>query len=115
MAERLTHFKVDESYSEHQRLADELSQEIARLNDKGVALRRRVGDLEAASKSAVEPSSSGSEEQRVRRLYREAGMTLPDALLATFREVLDFHNSVARNRALVLGRRAARRPCRPHG
>ena len=102
LAERLTHFKVDESYSEHQRLADELSQEIARLNDKGVALRRRVGDLEAASKAAVEPSYSGSEEQRVRRLYREAGMTLPDSVLATFQEVLNFHNSVARNRALFL-------------
>lgn len=102
LAERLTHFKVDESYSEHQRLADELSQEIARLNDKGVALRHRVGDLEAASKAAVESSSSGSEGQRIRRLYREAGMTLPDAVLATFQEVLDFHNSVARNRALFL-------------
>lgn len=102
LAEKLAHFKVDESYSEHQRLADELSQEISRLNDKGVALRRRVGDLEAASKEAVEPSSSADEEQRVRRLYREAGMTLPDAVLASFQEVLDFHKSVARNRALFL-------------
>lgn len=102
LAEKLAHFKVDESYSEHQRLADELSQEISRINDKGVALRRRVGDLEAASKEAVEPSSSADEEQRVRRLYREAGMTLPDAVLASFQEVLDFHKSVARNRALFL-------------
>lgn len=102
LAEKLAHFKVDESYSEHQRLADELSQEISRINDKGVALRRRVGDLEAASKEAVEPSFSADEEQRVRRLYREAGMTLPDAVLASFQEVLDFHKSVARNRALFL-------------
>ena len=29
-------------------------------------------------------------------------MTLPDAVLATFQEVLDFHKSVARNRALFL-------------
>ena len=102
LAEKLAHFKVDESYSEHQRLADELSQEISRINDRGVALRRRVGDLEAAPKEAVEPSSSADEEQRVQRLYREAGMTLPDAVLASFQEVLDFHKSVARNRALFL-------------
>lgn len=101
LAEKLAHFKVDESYSEHQRHADELSQEISRLNDKGVALRRRVGDLEAASKEAVEPSSTG-EEQRVKRLYQEAGLTLPEAVLASFQEVLVFHKSVARNRALFL-------------
>lgn len=101
LAERLAHFKVDESYSEHQRHADELSQEISRLNDKGVALRRRVGDLEAASKEVVEPSSAG-EEQRVKRLYQEAGLTLPEAVLASFQEVLVFHKSVARNRALFL-------------
>lgn len=101
LAERLAHFKVDESYSEHQRHADELSQEISRLNDKGVALRRRVGDLEAASKEVVEPSSAG-EEQRVKRLYQEAGLTLPEAVLASFQEVLGFHKSVARNRALFL-------------
>lgn len=101
LAEKLAHFKVDESYSEHQRHADELSQEISRLNDKGVALRRRVADLEAASKEAVEPSSAG-EEQRVKRLYQEAGLTLPEAVLASFQEVLGFHKSVARNRALFL-------------
>lgn len=102
LAERLAHFKVDESYSEHQRLADEISQDISRLNDKGVVLRRRVADLEAASKETTDPSSVASDEQRLNRLYREAGTVLPDAVLMSFKEVLGFHRSVARNRALFL-------------
>lgn len=102
LAEKLAHFKVDESYLEHQKLADELSQEISRLNDKGVALRRRVTDLEAASREAAGSSFTAGDEQRVSRLYREAGTVLPDIVLASFREVLSFHESVTRNRALFL-------------
>lgn len=103
LVEQLAHFKVSESYSEHQKLADELSQKISRLNDKGLALRRRVADLKAASKETTNLSFADGDEQRVSRLYREAGTVLPDAVLASFKEVLGFHKSVARNRALFLG------------
>lgn len=102
LAEKLTHFRVDESYSKHQKVADGLSQEISRLNDKGLALRRRVAVLEAASKEETDPSIVASDVQRVSRLYREAGVVLPDVVLASFNEVLEFHKSVARNRALFL-------------
>ena len=102
LVDRLSRFKVDECYSEHQKLADELSQEISRLNDRGVLLRRRLSDLEAASKGESGLSSTAGDELRLRRLYQEAGTVLPEAVLASFREVLDFHKSVARNRALFL-------------
>ena len=41
----LAEFKVDESYAGHQQAADELSAEIAALNDQNIALKRRKRDL----------------------------------------------------------------------
>ena len=102
LVEALSSFKVDECYSEHQRQADELSREITRLNDRGVALRGRVSELESASKKEAETSGCAVDRSRVSRLYREVGTVLPNAVLETFQNVLEFHDSVARNRALFL-------------
>lgn len=102
LTESLSRFRVDECYAEHQKEADDLSREISRLNDKGVALRSRLSSLEAASARETDAMGRGEDSARVSRLYSEAGAVLPDAALRTFQEVLEFHESVSRNRALFL-------------
>ena len=101
-------FKVDESYSLHQRRADELSKTIAKLNDRGIALRRRKRELKEAISDElgeVEPMDISG---RVERLYREAGILLPETTLKSFEDVVLFHESVSKNRKLFLDNELAK-------
>lgn len=91
-----------ECYAEYQKQADELSRKIAALNDEGIALRTRVSELEAASSDDPQFTGKAFDSSRVVKLYKEAGTVLPDTVPRTFQDVLRFHESVARNRALFL-------------
>ncbi|MCH4083810.1 MAG: DUF2326 domain-containing protein [Olsenella sp.] len=95
----LSEFKVDESYAGHQQAADELSAEIAALNDQNIALKRRKRDL-ANTMSTEIPAKQDNGEMltRLKRLYAEAGVTIAIDALKPFSDVVQFHESVSRNR-----------------
>lgn len=95
----LAEFKVDESYAGHQQAADELSAEIAALNDQNIALKGRKRDLANTMTTEV-PAKQDSGEMliRLKRLYAEAGVTIATDALKPFNDVVQFHKSVSRNR-----------------
>lgn len=99
----LAEFKVDESYAGHQQAADELSAEIAALNDRNIALKRRKRDL-VNTMSAEIPAKQDNGEMlaRLTRLYAEAGVTIATDALKPFNDVVQFHESVSRNRRYFL-------------
>ena len=100
--ESLGAFLVDEQYAEHQRTADALSAEIRAINDEGLALERRAGDLRRALQSDVEAAPDGELERRVAQVYSEVQLVLPEAVARRFEEVNAFHASVLRNRRIFL-------------
>lgn len=95
----LAEFKVDESYAGHQQAADELSAEIAALNDQNIALKRRKRYL-ANTMTTEMPAKQDNDEMltRLKRLYAEAGVMIVTDALKPFNDVIQFHESVARNR-----------------
>ena len=102
LANRLTSFQIDEHYLEHQSRADKLSQEIAQLNDTGISLRSRLNALEVATKQDLTTLDNALLSSRIERLYKETGTVLPNCVLKSFQDVMEFHKSVTRNRKLFL-------------
>ena len=103
MEHELAGFRVDEQYADHQRRADQLSAELRRLNDSALALRRRQREIEEVTR-AEQPSAASADDadDRLRVMYEEVGLVLPDAAIRRFDEVVVFHASVIRNRRLFL-------------
>lgn len=102
----LAAFKVDEQYSDHQREADDLSAQLRILNESALALRRRQTEIEQVTE-AEQPtlfmeSAPVAPETRLRELYDEVGLLLPDTVTRRFDEVAEFHASVIRNRQFFL-------------
>ena len=102
----LAAFKVDEQYSDHQREADDLSAQLRILNESALALRRRQTEIEQVTE-AEQPtlfmeSAPDAPETRLRELYDEVGLLLPDTVTRRFDEVAEFHASVIRNRQFFL-------------
>lgn len=100
--ESLRSFKVDEQYGEHQRAADEVTGRISRLNDEGLALQRRHGELVAAIESERQGLEGQQLQERLQRLYGEVNLVLPEVVARRFEEVALFHASVVRNRQTFL-------------
>lgn len=98
MEESLGEFRVDEQYAEHQQRADELSAAIQRWNDEGLALQRRLRELEAALREEVDPAENDALRDRLKRVYNELGVVLPELVTRRYEEVVEFHQSVVRNR-----------------
>lgn len=98
----LRSFKVDEQYGDHQRAADELTTRISRLNDEGLALERRRGELITAMQLEQEDLDSVDLQDRLQRLYGEVNVVLPAIVARRFDEVAQFHASVIRNRQTFL-------------
>lgn len=102
LANRLTSFQIDEHYLGHQSRADKLSQKIVQLNDTGISLRSRLNALEAATKQDFTTLDNALVSSRIERLYKETGAVLPNCVLKSFQDVMEFHKSVTRNRKLFL-------------
>lgn len=100
--EDLRSFKVDEQYADHQQEADRLSASIQRLNDEGLALQRRLRELDEALQVEVGSSQDDDLTAKLARVYAEIGLVLPDTVSRRYEEVRAFHESVVRNRRLFL-------------
>ena len=102
MEHELAGFRVDEQYADHQRRADQLSAELRELNDSALALRRRRREIEEVTRTEQPPAPADDTDDRLRTMYEEVGLALPDAAIRRFDEVVVFHASVIRNRRLFL-------------
>lgn len=102
----LASFRVEAQYHAFEEEASSLTKDLSRLADENVLDRRYLEDLRAAMGAEIEPAPSDLE-----RLYREAGVTLPDLVARRFSDVTAFHESVVRNRRAYLEseEKAARR------
>lgn len=98
----LRSFKVDEQYADHQHEADNLSGSIQRLNDEGLALQRRLRELDEALQDEVASAQNSDLAMRLGRVYAEIGLILPDTVSKRYEEVQAFHESVVRNRRSFL-------------
>lgn len=97
LRQRVSSFKVVDEYHELEREASELTAMLATLSDENTLDRRYVAELEKATSEEVAPSPPD-----LQKLYREAGVVLPELVQRRFEDVKVFHESVIRNRASYL-------------
>lgn len=90
-------FRVLEQYHDLEREASALTIQLAALADSNLLDRRYVSELEHTSALEIPPAPDDLE-----RVYREAGVLLPDLVKKRFDDVKRFHESVIRNRRLYL-------------
>jgi uncharacterized protein YydD (DUF2326 family) len=90
-------FKVVEQYHDLEREASTLTARLAELADENVLDRRYIGELE---RTTVEEVAPGADD--LGRLYKEAGVVLPEAVKRRFDDVKVFHESVVKNRRSYL-------------
>jgi uncharacterized protein YydD (DUF2326 family) len=93
--DEIASFQVLDRYEDHVQRADQLSEEIRRLNDRAGILIERERELREALDS---PDEQQPDRSYLVGVYEQVGLAMPDAVLRTFDEVRSFHQSVARNR-----------------
>ncbi len=91
--EQLQRFQVIETYKEMSDRAADIKRELQRLGIETIALKETLDRLRKAVESEAAPPVSG-----VTRLYKAAGVELPDMVLRRFEAVAEFHESVVSNR-----------------
>lgn len=90
-------FKVVEQYHDLEREASTLTRRLAELADGNVLDQRYLTELEAVTVEELPPAPEDLE-----RLYKEAGVLLPQLVRKRFEDVALFHESVVRNRGAYL-------------
>ena len=99
---QLRDFRVDEQYAEHQVRANELSKLIRRLNEDILLLQEEISSIERAISQELKDSQGKDFTPDLLEAYSELGIVFQDAAIKKFEEVLDFHESVVRNRKTYL-------------
>lgn len=90
-------FRVVDQYHDLEREASTLTRRLAEMADENVLDRRYLAELELVTVEEIPPAPEDLE-----RLYKEAGVVLPDLVRKRFEDVARFHESVVRNRAAYL-------------
>lgn len=90
-------FKVVAEYHELEREASGLTQKLGELADENTVDRRYLAELEQTTTEEVSPPPADLE-----RLYKQAGIDLPELVQRRFEDVKAFHESVIRNRRSYL-------------
>jgi uncharacterized protein YydD (DUF2326 family) len=93
LREQVTTFTVVPEYSALEREASITTRDISTLNDENTADRELILQLQEAIESERPPSTESLD-----RLYREAGVVLPQSVSRRFEEVQEFHLSIVQNR-----------------
>lgn len=93
LREEVARFNVLPEYAEMEREASTLTRSISLLNDENTIDRELILQLEDALRSEQPPAIGNLD-----RLYREAGVLLPDTVSRRFEEVTQFHEAVVQNR-----------------
>ena len=99
--ERLTQavetFQVLDDYRDREAEASDLTRRINELTDEGAQDRIYAEDLQRSLATEAPPSLDD-----LRRVYDEAGVSLPGVALERYEEVQRFHDSVVTNRRLYV-------------
>jgi uncharacterized protein YydD (DUF2326 family) len=95
--ERLSTFQVLPDFREYERRASRLTQQLSDLIDANTLDEEMLRDLERAIAEETPPHVAD-----LTRVYKEAGITLPDQALRRFADVRKFHESVILNRRSYL-------------
>jgi len=90
-------FKVLEQYRDLEREASTLTKRLAELADENLLDRRYLAELEQSIVEEIPPAPDD-----LQRLYKEAGVLLPDLVKKRFEDASLFHESVVRNRRAYL-------------
>lgn len=93
LVEQLTSFTVVPEYAELEREASVITQNISVFNNENTIDRELILQLRNAVDSEQPPAADNLD-----RLYREAGVILPDTVGKRFDEVAAFHQAVVQNR-----------------
>ncbi len=93
MREQLATFNVVPEYSDLEKQASEITRDISALNDSNMIDRELILQLGDALVSEEPPVAANLD-----RLYREAGVLLPETVNRRFEEVQQFHQAVIQNR-----------------
>lgn len=97
MAEAVRSFRMLPDYAEREKEANILTREFNTLADENAQDKLYIHDLEESLSAELAPQLDD-----VRRMYDEAGVSLPGVALQRFEEVRKFHESVVRNRKMYL-------------
>lgn len=93
MRDQVASFSVVPEYTDMEREASELTRSISMLNDENTMDRELILQLQDALANEQPPAIVNLD-----RLYREAGVLLPDTVGRRFEEVAQFHEAVVQNR-----------------
>ncbi|MCY3789513.1 MAG: DUF2326 domain-containing protein, partial [Gemmatimonadetes bacterium] len=93
LRQQIGNFRVVAEYEELEREASRITGEINGLNEENLADRNLLRELRAALESEHMPESPD-----LNKLYREAGVVLPDLTQRRLDEVERFHETILRNR-----------------
>lgn len=93
LQEVLNHFEVLPEYRELEQEASQITRNINNLSNQNTLDEQLISEIEASFLSEKPPESDS-----LLRLYREAGVVLPETVARRFDEVKIFHDSVLANR-----------------
>lgn len=90
---QLAEFNVVPEYISMEQEASEITRSISTINDENLIDRELVLQLQTALESEEPPAIAN-----VEKLYKEAGVVLPETVGRRFEEVSEFHEAIIRNR-----------------
>ncbi|HEX3643085.1 MAG TPA: ABC-three component system protein, partial [Ktedonobacteraceae bacterium] len=98
LKEQVSRFQVLPEYRNLENEASQLTRELGILADENTIDRQLLSELQQALNHEVDSSANDLE-----RLYEEAGVVLPEAVVHRFEDVRLFHESIIENRRSYLG------------
>jgi uncharacterized protein YydD (DUF2326 family) len=98
LREHVSSFQVLPEYRNLEQEASLLTRELGTLADENTIDRLALSELQEALNHEIDPPIYDLE-----RLYKEAGVILPEAVVRRFEEVRQFHESIIENRKSYLG------------
>ena len=98
LKEQISKFQVLPEYRSLEKEASQLTRDLGVLADENTIDRQLLDELQQSLNHEVDSSVNNLE-----RLYEEAGVVLPEAVMRRFEDVRLFHESIIENRRSYLG------------
>jgi uncharacterized protein YydD (DUF2326 family) len=93
LRDNIAKFRVLPEYREFEKEASDLTRQNSQMNDENIIDRQLIEELKGSLDQEIPPS-----DDRLEKVYEEAGIVLPGVTLRRFEEVKEFHKSVITNR-----------------
>lgn len=97
LRQNITDFQILPEYRDLESEATNLTQQLGQLADENTIDRRLITELQQSLAAEIDPTI-----EDLQRVYAEAGVDLPLAVLRRFEDVRAFHKSIVDNRRLYL-------------